>query len=241
MKNPLPDLSSASPLAFLKRAWSAVFWPALAGLCWLLAAGCSTRPLSDPTFGKAYVPSNIYQSAPTLLPHVRVVAVLPLAADGSGIEAEAGREQMQPLVYAELARREAFEAVSVTPEQLEHWTGRKSWRADEALPPDFLEKVKKATACDGILFCRLSRYQAYPPLVLGWNFKLVDATGGSVWWSADVLFNAGEPEVALGARRHHKENFEYKHAASDSHTILNSPSRFGRYTLSALFATLPGR
>jgi hypothetical protein len=153
----------------------------------------------------------------------------------------ANLEDLQGAVMSELGQKELFELVRVTPGQLEHWSGTRTLKAEDKLPKEFTTNIRNALGCDAILFSRLTRYRAYPPMEMGWNLKLIDASSPTIWWAAEASFNAGDPSVALAARRFHKEHFRDQGSLSDSHTVLNSPSRFAQYTLNSLFALLPKR
>jgi hypothetical protein len=121
------------------------------------------------------------------------------------------------------------------------WTGRESWRAEEPLPRNFLQKIRESAACEAILFARLTAYRAYPPPATGWSMKLVDSVDGKVWWSVDEVFDSAEPAVVASARRYSQQHIQTGGAAPDPQAILQSPTRFGQYTLSAVLATMPGR
>ena len=94
---------------------------------------------------------------------MRRVAVLPLSASDSTESLEAGMDALEPILQSELGKSERFEIVPVSREQLRHWTGQPSWRMDEALPAELLQRVRAETGCDGVLFSQLTVYQAYPP------------------------------------------------------------------------------
>jgi hypothetical protein len=100
----------------------------------------------------------------------------------------------------------------------------------------------------------LIRYQPYEPLAVGWKFNLVeepetpnDSTLSSkepayrILWSADEVFDAGDVEVANAARAYYAQHLRDEAPVSDSSIVLGSPTRFGQYTLNALFTTLPRR
>ena len=94
---------------------------------------------------------------------------------------EAGKDALRPSILAELQKSKRFELVLVTPEQLELWTGRKEWKADDALPEDFFQRLYRNAGNDAVLFCQLTGYHPYPPLEIGWKFTLVANT--SPWKS----------------------------------------------------------
>ena len=99
---------------------------------------------------------------------------------------------------------------------------------------------------NAVLFSRLTSYRAYPPLALGWSFKLVECpekpgTVPRILWAADETFDAGNAAVMNSARRHYLAQQTTAGPLADSRTVLQSPRRFAQYTLSALALTLPPR
>jgi hypothetical protein len=48
------------------------------------------------------------------------------------------------------------------------------WTGAESMPTNFFPTLQRRTGCDAVLFCELTEFKAYPPLVMGWRFKLVD-------------------------------------------------------------------
>jgi len=198
-------------------------------------------PLTDPVLGQGYQPRNVYRHAVELPGELRRLAVLPLTAADPGSIGEAGRESLEPILRAELGKTRIFELVLVSPEQLQKWTGRPQWTAEEPLPPDFGDRLREAFGCDGVLFSQLTVYRPYGPLAVGWNLKLVDARQPRIWWSADEVFDAGDPPVANSARRYYHRHVLEKSALAESRSILESPRRFAQYTVDALLATLPLR
>jgi hypothetical protein len=217
------------------------YWISLPMLA-CLYVGCGTIPIPDRVvLGSSYQPGNIYRQSERLPESLRRVAILPLSVSVDESLRTEGREALQPLIYSELAKCKLFELVYVTHAELQQWTGRSDWRAEEKLPPNFFEKLKDQLGCNAVLFCELSQYRPYKPLVIGWQLKLIDSDEPRSWWSADEVFDAGEVSVSNAARRYYFEYFRDGAASGDSNLILSSPRRFGQYTLSALFATLPSR
>jgi hypothetical protein len=220
----------------------------------LLIGGCATMPKSLDELGPRYKPKNIYRQGEVLPPGIRRVAVLPLTTPASTALLKAGVTGLETILYAELEKSERFEVIPVSAEHLREWTGQSGWRADEEIPVNFLEQLRDGTGCDAVLFCQLIRYQPYEPLAIGWKFTLLekgkagkDSTnsptdaGLQIIWSADEVFDAGDVAVANAARAYYSQHLRNEAPVSDSSTILGSPSRFGQYTLNALFTTLPGR
>ncbi len=211
-------------------------------------------PAAVQDLGPSYKPTNFYRASDTLPANLRRVAILPLTvtiATGSGDFLEAGVETLEPLLYAELEKSKRFEVIPVTQQQMKQWTGQFGWRADEQLPPDLLKRLSELTGCDAVLFCQLTRYQPYQPLAVGWKFSLVETHNAGattpndfkarILWSADEVLDSGDPTVTTGARAYYTQHLRNDAPSADAATMLNSPVRFGQYTLATLLATLPGR
>ena len=220
----------------------------------ILSVGCHVLPpfpnvVQD--MGPRYKPTNIYRRTNSLPAQLRRVAVLPLTTSVSTQFLDAGVEALEPLLYAELEKCKRFEVIVISPEDLRRWTGKSGWRADEPLPPDFFARVSEGTGCDAVLFCQLTRYEPYQPLAVGWKFSLViNPPPGSlsaqemkdkIFWCADEVLDAGEPGVSNAARDYYGVHLRNEAPSADPSTILNSPVRFGQYTLAALLGTLPDR
>lgn len=206
-----------------------------------LWSGCRTVQLVDPVVGSNYVPDNVHHFNGRLASQVRRVAVLPLTCDGRRGEVEAGRETLEPVLLKELGKTKRFELITVSPDQLRHWTGRTVWTAEERLSLDLLRLLREELGCEAVLFSRVTQFHAYPPLVVGLNLKLVDAADPKFLWVADEVFDAADPPVVNGARRYQQRQERLPAAVADSRSILYSPTRFGHYAASTLFATLPER
>ncbi len=220
----------------------------------LCIAGCASIPKSLDEIGPRYKPVNIYRRSEMLPTHLRRVAILPLTTPVSSALLSAGAADLESVLYAELEKSGRFEVIPVSAEQLRVLTGQSGWRADEQLPANLLERLREGTGCVAVLFSQLIRSQPYEPLAIGWKFTLVekaettqDAAGAlkdaglQILWSADEVFDAGDVSVATAARAYYSQHLKNEAPLSDSSTVLGSPSRFGQYTLNALFATLPVR
>lgn len=203
--------------------------------------GCKTGPLNDPVLGAGYHPGNVYTSFNQLPVSLRRVAVLPLTCDSQTTELEYGRQVLDAVLGEELGKTKKFELVKVSSEQLRIWTGRPAWRAEEALPADLLKLIKAQLGCDAVLFSRLTQYRAYPPLTVGFSLKLAEVDTTEFVWAVDEIFDASEPGVVNSARRYQLGREQLPASLSDSRSILNSPSGFGRYAANSVFQTLPVR
>jgi hypothetical protein len=219
----------------LRRAW---LWPGF-GVVWLLCA-CEVPKIKSPLETR-YKPTNVYRKGPAMDPEVKRVAVLPMTTLQPTEAFQAGVDSLQPLLHAELEKAKRFEMIVVTPEQLQNWTGQRVWRADEQLPPDFFDRIREETGCQGVFFDQLTRYQPYQPVAVGWKMTLVYNKEHQIYWAADEVFDAGDDGVANAARSYESDHIVTQSPLPDPNAILSSPSRFGQYTLHALVTTMPLR
>lgn len=222
-------------LKFLKGPGIAVL------LLGVFAAGCHSTSLKDPIIGNTYKPANFNRAVEELPKQLKRVAVLPIVPGQELQTVNFGAESLQTEVVAQLVQSGRFEVINVSPDKLKEWTGRLKWSAEERLPASFFKPLRDDLGCDVVLFSRLTVFQAFPPLRVGWNMKLVDARDSKVWWSADEVFDAGRGDVSNAARVFSQQQANEGASIGDSQAILNSPTRFGRYTLNSLFNTLPKR
>ncbi len=186
-------------------------------------------PLAEPR-------ANVFRAGATLPRSVTRVAVLPLAVKGTSESLATGREVLEGLLPLELQRLERFEFVQVTPEQLREWTGRVSWGGDDVLPEDFLKQIEERLDCEAVLFPRLTRFQAYPPLAIGWDFKLVRTSSATVLWAVDELVDAGDRAEAARAVNYANQGSQQPFWVKKDDIILTSPLRFGQYSLNSVIA-----
>jgi hypothetical protein len=229
------NLSPAQPRSFHR------YFSLLLLLTALSTGGCKSLRLSDPVIGPGYQPGNVYHAFSQLPVSLRRVAVLPTTCDAKPTELEHGRAVLETIIAEELGKTKKFELVTVAPETLRAWTGQAAWRAEEKLPSDFLKLLRDRLDCDGVLFSRVTQYRAYPPLCVGLSLKLAEIETAELVWAADEIFDASEPGVVNGARRYQLTREQLPTPLADSRSILNSPSGFGRYAVSGIFATLPAR
>ncbi|HOW64082.1 MAG TPA: hypothetical protein P5186_12385 [Candidatus Paceibacterota bacterium] len=223
------------------QAWRPLLNQRLFLLLLLLCGGCAMPSAKNRIIGPSYSPTNVNLAQKQMPPQLRRVAVLPLANRLNDSESEAGRESLQPVLLAELSKTGLLDTAFVQENDLRQWSGRAKWSAEERLPTSLLKKIREQTGADGVLFCELTTYRPYPPLSVGWRFKLVDCQEAKIWWSIDEVFDAGDPTVANAARHYYNDHMQQSIPLQDSQSILSSPRRFGQYTLHAVFSTLPSR
>jgi hypothetical protein len=218
---------------------------ALAALA--LCAGCNTVQVPPALEPPAYYhPDNVYIYSMTLPASLRRVALLPVTTSSEVASQVAGVESLEPVLQSELGKTKRFEVVTVSREQLRQWTGQSTWRGDEALPLDFFEKLQKNTGSDAVMFCEITRYNAYQPVAVGWKLVLAGklAPGNvqpQILWSVDDVLDAGEPRMARAARTYYWQHIQTEQTTGDASTILRSPAMFGQFSLNVLLGTLPDR
>jgi hypothetical protein len=212
---------------------------ALLPLSFGLLACTTTLPKADGArFGPYFKPSN-FQGVSALPSDLRRVVVLPIADSGRSME-----ENMAPLdaaVVKALSLAARFECVHLTRDDCSRLTLSRVIRSVDVLPYDFFEKLSANTAADAVLFIDLTNYSPYPPLSIGVRARLVRLSDRSVLWAIDQTFATNDPMVENSAR-HYWLNQNGANAPADmSLAVLQSPSRFAEYVMSASFQTLPLR
>jgi len=207
----------------------------------ILVAGCALTPSGRRTTVSPYKPTNVSQPQAGLPESIRRVAILPIPRSRTDANQAAGADSLEPLFITELNKRNRFEVIPVSPEQLHALTGGSAWTADDRLPAEFFERLRQATGCDAVVFVSLTTFRAYPPLQAGWKARLVDCQQHLTWWAVDEVFDAGSDAVAVAAGAFAKSQLNSPDAALDGAVVLRSPRRFGQYSAYAIVSTLPGR
>ena len=187
-----------------------------------------------------YRPGNVYWDSDCLPYELRRVAVLPLTVGRNVPHAAAGREALEPVLRAELDKRRAFESVLISPTDLQVWSSQPAWAATDEMPAHLPQMVGEKTGSQAVLFCQLTQFHPYPPIMVGWNLKLVDCRDNRILWAVDEVFDAGRPAVAGAANHFFGENIRAVPGV-DRRCILLSPRQFGRYAAHAAVATMPAR
>ena len=213
----------------------------LAVLVIVVLAGCAKAPFLGQMMTPSYQPSNVFREEAVLPSTIRRVAILPMSSLTEEADMGFGRDALGPVLLNELNRVRQFELVSISTEELRLLSGRSVWSAEEKLPADFFDRIKEKYGVDAILFSRLTQYQAYEPLAIGWRLKLIDAEEPHVLWAVDEVFDSRVPSVAAAAVRFAEDNPDTGASLSDSRSVLLSARRFGHYTAHAVVQTMPGR
>ncbi len=221
----------------------------------LVLTGCAAI-----AFGQDLKSQNIFTSSSALPADMKRVVILPLAGETSRMDLSSGCEMLDPILQSELVKTKKFETVPAGSAMLRSLTGRSGWLGAEILPANFFDSLQRAYGCDAVLFCQLTAFRAYAPLIIGWRLKLVDARTRKIIWAADEIFDAGEPAVAKEAEQFQKQqqnihgetrsllksllkfaDRQPPSALDDQWAVLNSPCYFGRYSVGKLLQTLPAR
>lgn len=216
----------------------------LAGVCSLvflaLGAGCASQEELDNNRvdnTPPYRPTNVF-SAPTLPDDIRRVVLLPAVAYNQ-------REETRVMVINQaatlLTRTNRVETVPIMPRELANMYGRDTISATEVLPNDFFEQLERRYAADAVLFTELTRYSAYPPVMVGVRMNLVSLKDGKSLWAFDDVFDAGDARVASGALKYEQMNARVSYPMNNARTVLQSPSLFTAYAFYTAFSTLPPR
>ena len=168
------------------------------------------------------------------------MAVLPVSCDEKTPETVEGRNTLEPVLQGEFAKLTQFEVHPVPPEVLVAKTGQKTWGCDEALPHDLLVWLKQACGCDAVLFCKLTAFRGYSPMLVGWSLRLVDIQTGSTIWAVEDVFDSTVPSVRAGAHQYFAQTQGSWVWTTDDWLIQNSPRCFGQYAAAQVLTTLPG-
>ena len=207
-----------------------------------LAAGCSVMPASmRRSLATPYAPANVSVRQPTMPQTIRRVAVLPLPQSREDANQAAGASLLQPVLIAELAKRNLFDIIPVSPETLRGLTAGNGWAVDAPLPPEFFERLHQLTDCDAVVFASLTVYRPYPPLQTGWKVRLVDCRERQTWWAVDEVFDAGTESVVAAAEHYARVSLSLPNPLLADTGVLHSPLRFGQYTANVVARTLPDR
>jgi len=176
---------------------------------------------------------------------ITVVAVMPLTPGRGDQWTEQGMELMQPILTEELARFNLFEAITVTSAKLTALTGTPRVRPHEYLPNNFpaviaaLDKQRTdRKVCDAVLFCELDTFRPYPPMAMGWKFRLFNLGTGDLVWTFDEVFNVGDPRVNNSLRRYMRtQRMTHMDIFRDS-LVIDSPRVLARYSLTTALETM---
>jgi hypothetical protein len=164
--------------------------------------------------------------------------VLP-AHDASGTLSPEFTARHDGIWRGALDRTHRAEFVGVPRAAAQTWFGKPSFAASDLLPNDFLGRVARETGAQAVLFLDITQSKSYPPLLLSFRTRLVDAATGETVWTADELFDSAHAPTARAARRHARANSNGP--GDHGHGLLQSPTRFADYAFQAITRLLPPR
>lgn len=200
--------------------------------------GCKTintyNQKRDTTLGKKRKVENVFQHD-TLPEHLRRVAMLPLY---KGRYDHLDLDEVQESFIQELIKRNIFEVVTLTEEEMEDMFGFESYSSQEPLPAKLLTKLHNVYAIDGVMLVDLSFFSPYQPVGLGVRATLIDGHTGEIEWAADELFDSSNPQVANAARKYFQTESIGQYPLHQTQTVLHSPKRFSKYVAAAIFDTI---
>jgi hypothetical protein len=204
----------------------------------LALSGCSavmgkSAHLTKPS---PFVPAN--HIGETSLPQRLHRLVLMPVAGGSAATPESSAA-MDPVVISCLQRQNRFEVIQLTRDECRAHFQVEELSSVMPLPSNFMEVLRRDYEADGVIFVDVTVYQAYQPLEIGLRAKLAMIDDSHLVWTFDNLFSTEDPSVAASATKY-LQNREPVMLPSDlSPVVLESPSQFAGYVVSAMFATLP--
>jgi hypothetical protein len=223
------------------RAMRFGVWPLAAWACCFFLSGAGGDPMASRLRAADVPAENVYAQPPKLLASLQRVALLPIASATQLADLPEGCEEMTPILLDELVRTKKFEVVPVKPLDLRFSTGTARWTGAESMPTNFFPTLQRRTGCDAVLFCELTEFKAYPPLVMGWRFKLVDVRTTAILWAADEVFDEHNPILAQKKTIFKKISDKLTHLDEEAWVAETSPQVFGHKSLSAVLKTLPER
>ncbi len=221
---------------FRRRALASAFAFTGAGLLFF-TAGCQTPAYDDPArVGPFFTPGN-HRGDNALPAAMRRVVLLPVyggaLADGETASA------LDAVFATELQKQNRFEVVVLDRAECRRRFGADEFSSSAALPRDFLPKLRREFAADGIIWVDLTAYRAYRPLALGVRAKLATLEETRLVWTFDTIFSTDNPAVANAARHHFIDQAHTSVPTDLTPAVLQSPTRFATYAAAATFATLP--
>ena len=233
-RRPANSKASAGTAVFRFSGWFAA---------WMLLGGNLATEHQSDLRAAVVRPANVFLRSPVLPADLHRVAVLPLTSESQGENLSEGCEALAPVLLDEVVKTRRFEVVSVNAETLRSGSGRLAWTGTEALPSGFFDSLQREYGCDALLFCQLTTYHPYSPMLIGWRLKLVDAHTHQILWSADEVFESRPkgPGVVSDALEFLYPHDKHLAAEGKQWAEAHSPRQFGRYAVAQLLRTLPER
>lgn len=215
-----------------------------AWICAWVAGGCLLGGCAAPRYADLvpdHPSANVYLYADELPLDLRRVAVLPLACEEQRPDLQDGCEALDPVLQSELVKTRKFEVVCLSPKDLWICSGRSAWTGTEVMPREILNSLHGFSGCDAVLFCQLTAFRAYEPMVIGWRLRLVNAQTGQTLWAVDELIDAAQLPVREGSTPLQWLGLSNPGMDMENWRLRNSPQQFGQFAAVEVLATLPRR
>ncbi|HCR37833.1 MAG TPA: hypothetical protein DIU37_06745 [Opitutae bacterium] len=181
----------------------------------------------------AYQPTNYYAPNPVPSQVIRV-AVLPLYFEPYE---DAYLTVLDDTFRAQLSKRNLFEIIPVSRNDLDTAFRMRQISSTEPLPYDFMQRMNDEYLVDAVLFTDLTSFEPYKPIAIGIRSKLV-MLNGDVVWAFDDIFDAGALPVAVGAKRFTQEYTHTPFPLDTGASGLQSPEQFSKYVAFEMYATM---
>jgi len=149
--------------------------------------------------------------------------------------------EMDKVFYSELTKSMLFEVVTIDREELQRIFGKSQYESAGILPTKFFEELAQRYAVQAILFTDIPSYKGFKPISVGVRSKMVNVYTGDILWAFDTVFDAGNLQVAVDAKRFNSKNSTNTFPLDTYDIVLQSPSRFSKYVAYKVYTTLPKR
>ena len=203
-------------------------------------SGCTSprveHAIRDRPFGPGYEPENVFSVDKLPAGFQRVLVLPPTDPEGDLLS-----DDLTNALLASLRKANRFEVIpsGQAYRAISDLSGEAPLVTRQAVSPAVLKEAQRLGAA-GILELQMTHYRPYKPLQVGLRSRLVSlADGGQVLWEIDELFDAGQKDVAIGARRYAETFIEQPFPLQSSYSVLMSPLRFTGYVGKMAFETLP--
>lgn len=202
-----------------------------------LSTACTKSRMADIKERSGYKPfvaTNIYS---TPMPRtIQRVAILPIYSSQS-LDIELN--DLDTVFISSLNQQNLFELIPISRDDMEYLFKKRQFNSTELLPANFLTLIKERYAVNGLIFIDLTSYQPYTPITLGVRSKFIDLSQNKIIWAFDTIFDAGDPHVALSARKFQLQHHKVSYPLDTGNLILKSPRIFAKFAAYQTFSTLP--
>lgn len=222
----------------LRSRTAIIFANLLLGIVMIAFAGCesNSRQLreAEEAVARPYQSESFSQT--NGLFHVRRVVVMPLFT-ARELDPET-KHRLDEIWSTAFQRANAFETVPLSRDELESISGARQWDSTRQLPADLLREAARRSGADAVVFCDLTVWQPYKPMVIGLRAKIADNATGRVLWVFDDVFDAGNQNVFAAAAAYQRELARPDFPLGTGSNLAHSPSRFFQYCAWAAVRTI---